>query len=328
MEWYFILIICLSTLLFLSIAAFLILWFIFEKRFNLRQDGDPRLKYLSNDDFDSLLGEPISFKSNKGQNLRGFVYYRQGKKYKGLILFIHGIGGGHMAYTTEINFFAQNGYKVFAFDTTGSMHSEGKGMVGVSQGIIDVEYALNYIKQDNKLSKMDLYIFGHSLGGYIAINSLRIKNNNIKKAVILSGFKSLSSQVVGQKKIFILLVPLIKIYGLLKFGLKGNYDSLKTMQKTKVPVLFIQGYKDRAVPFIDSGMEYKNKANNPLVKFLFLESKYHYPYLSDRAESYLNKVFKSLKGKGEDNILPIDYKLICEEDTYVMNEILEFLRND
>ena len=94
---------------------------------NKRCEGDENLKYLKAKNFDNLNALPVNFKSYKGQTLNGFLYScAKVDSYKGLIVFSHGMGAGHLAYTTEINYFAQKGYMVLAYDNTGTCTSEGK----------------------------------------------------------------------------------------------------------------------------------------------------------------------------------------------------------
>ena len=96
--------------------------------FGKRCEGNPNLKYFTADDFEDLDYEKIEFKSNKGQILRGNIYTNKKvkeKDIKGLLVFVHGMGAGHLSYTTEINTLAKNGYKVLAYDNTGTCASEG-----------------------------------------------------------------------------------------------------------------------------------------------------------------------------------------------------------
>ena len=75
------------------------------------------MKYFTVDDFEDLENKEIEFKSNKGQTLKGYIYTNKNvNEYKGLIVFVHGMGAGHLSYTTEINTLAKAGFKVLAYD--------------------------------------------------------------------------------------------------------------------------------------------------------------------------------------------------------------------
>ena len=59
-------------------------------------------------------------------------------EYEGVIVFVHGMGAGHLSYTTEINTIAKSGYKVLSYDNTGCCASDGKSMNGFYQAVLDL----------------------------------------------------------------------------------------------------------------------------------------------------------------------------------------------
>ena len=190
--------------------AKLILYLIFGKRC----EGNPKLKYFTVNDFEELSAKPIEFKSNRGQILRGNMYTNRSiKEYKGLIIFVHGMGGGHLSYTTEINTLAKAGFVVIGYDNTGTCSSEGKKLKGFFQSVIDLNYALNAIKQHKDLSKYSISLVGHSWGAYTVCQVLQYKHD-IKKVVAISGVNDVSKlicELLGkQTKInFNFLIPFI-----------------------------------------------------------------------------------------------------------------------
>lgn len=75
--------------------------------FGTRCDGDPSLRYFTHEDFDGMRAQPVSFPSDRGQLLRGAVYTcGRDETPVGLVVFAHGMGGGHLSYMTEIHTFA------------------------------------------------------------------------------------------------------------------------------------------------------------------------------------------------------------------------------
>lgn len=66
------------------------------------------------------------------------------------------MGGGHLSYTTEIDFFAKRGYLVLAYDQTGTMASDGKALRGMGQGFRDLLCAMQFAKENEK-SKICLF---------------------------------------------------------------------------------------------------------------------------------------------------------------------------
>ena len=50
-----------------------------------------------------------------------------------------------MAYSAD--YFTLNGYLVFAYDATGCDKSESDAVGGLPQGVIDLDFALHYVKE-------------------------------------------------------------------------------------------------------------------------------------------------------------------------------------
>ena len=75
-------------------------------------------------DFDGLKVEECTFPSDSGQN----------------------------TYMDVADYFTSNVYLAFAYDATGNDKSEGDSVEGLPQGVIDLDYALRYIKQSDECS--------------------------------------------------------------------------------------------------------------------------------------------------------------------------------
>lgn len=65
----------------------------------------------------------VSFKSGDN-NLRGYLY-GQGQD-QGLVVVAHGLGGGADSYLPQITYFVDQGWRVFAYDATGSFDCEAR----------------------------------------------------------------------------------------------------------------------------------------------------------------------------------------------------------
>lgn len=325
-------------LILLGIAK-IILNFIFGNRC----DGNPNLKYFTVEDFDGLEAKKFEFKSNKKQVIRGNIYTNKDiKKYNGLLIFVHGMGGGHLSYTTEINTFARAGYIVMSYDNTGTCASEGKNLNGFYQSVIDLNNAMKFVKENVKLNKYKISLVGHSWGGYTVCQILKYKHN-IKSVVSISGPNDSSKLVcdllTNETKInFNFLKPFIKLVNLLTFGIKGIENTVDILKDTEIPVLLLHGEMDKTLPIKNSlvfNKEILSKKDN--IETIIYKDKFHNVYQTKESEQYLNNIFekiaelnKKYKGKElEKHIKPIyesiDYKKITEEDEDVMNIILEFL---
>ena len=298
-----------------------------------RCEGNANLKYLKAKNFDNLNARPIDFKSNKGQTLNGFLYSSaKVDSYKALIVFSHGMGAGHHAYTTEINYFAQKGYLVLAYDNTGSCLSEGKKLYGFAQGVIDLKHALKFVESREDLKELPLLLAGHSWGGYSVCNVSAITpKNNIKGIVAFSPFNSLNKLINDNAKQkakidLALLYPFFDIINFIRFGKAGILRSCDSIDNSSIPTLVMHGGNDLQVTLKNSPVGLKNRiSNNPNARTVLYESKYHNVYLAKDAEQYLIDTFAKIENLGENSpeayeiYQNIDYSLITKEDLTVMD---------
>lgn len=124
-----------------------------HENFNIRS-GSYEPLMLSTEDFDELQCKEYFFASDKGQKLAGYLY-RVGNNQHGIVVMAHGFGGGgHNSYMDVANYFVMNGYFVFVYDATGCDKSEGEGVGGVSQGVIDLDYAISFVEDHNAIPEL------------------------------------------------------------------------------------------------------------------------------------------------------------------------------
>lgn len=304
-----------------------------------RCEGNENLKYFKAKNFDNLNAKPVSFKSDKGQTLNGFLY--SGAKvdsYKALIVFSHGMGAGHLAYTTEINYFAQKGYLVLAYDNTGTCTSEGEKLNGFAQGTIDLKHALEFVKSSAELKEMPLLLMGHSWGAYSVCNVSAIaEDTDIKGIVAFSPFNSMNKLIRDNAKQktkadLSIFSPFFDLINLLKFGKAGVLRSCDSIDNNNIPTLVLHGGNDMQVTLKNSPVGKKHKIqNNPNARTILYGSKYHNVYLAKEAEQYLNDTFAKINILGENSpeayeiYQNIDYSLITKEDLTVMDTVSSFL---
>lgn len=306
--------------------------------FNKRCEGNDNLKYLKSKHFDNLNAHPISFKSDEEQTLKGFLYSSANfNKYKALIVFSHGMGAGHLAYTTEINYFAQKGYLVLAYDNTGTCTSEGKNLKGFAQGIIDLKYAIQYVASRDDLKELPLLLLGHSWGGYSVCNVNALSPDvEIKGIVAFSPFHSLTRLIADMVKMktkanIRFMSPFIDFVNLLKFGKPGILRSCETISNNQIPTLVMHGGNDMTIKVQNSPVGMKHRiAENQNARTILYDTKYHNVYLAKDAEQYLNDIFARIGSLPENSpeayeiYQSIDYALITKEDLTVMDAANSF----
>ena len=83
----------------------------------------------------------------------------------------------------------RRGLRVFAYDHTGCMLSEGEGAGGMAQSLCDLNDAFAYIKSEERFGSCTFSVMGHSWGGFSSANIAAL-HPEIKHIVVLSGFLS------------------------------------------------------------------------------------------------------------------------------------------
>ena len=102
----------------------------------------------------------------------------------------------------------------------------------------DAQTALDYLVKKRQISLNKIVVYGHSLGGAIAIN-LASQNPKIAGVVVSSSFTSIQ-QVAAQDWKF-RLFPI-------EWILTQKFDSVKKVRSLKIPSLFIHGVDDELIP--------------------------------------------------------------------------------
>lgn len=311
-------------------------YFAYSQVFGKRCDGDERLKYFSHEDFEGLKAAPVEFENDKGETLRGAIYAKAGLQIpEALIIFSHGMGGGHRSYMTEINTFAQNGFAVLAYDNTGTFASDGNKLGGFSQGPSDLVSAIKFAHSHKALGNMKILLAGHSWGGYSVCQALGNEDVKVEGAVTFgapeSGYQVIGA-AMGEKLAF--LTPIFKLAFRIFEGERAMVLSSQALANAEpTPVLMLHGKNDHLVPPAVSAAE--NAKDLPHVKSVIFDSRYHNVYQTIESEIYMNETFakinatKKNKNASEEEInacYDIDYELITREDPSIMNAVIMFMK--
>lgn len=194
--------------------------------------------------------EEVSFTS--GENtLKGWIYGMDNDK--GLIVFAHGIGCGHESYINLLMRLVDCGWRVFAYDATGSCESEGESTVGLAQSALDLDCALTFAEGDERLNSLPVFVLGHSWGGYAAAAVLNF-DHDVKASVSMSGYytpmaelKENADRMMGG--ISPVSYPFIWIYNKLSFGKYSSLSAVDGINHSGIPVLIIHGNADETVEY-------------------------------------------------------------------------------
>lgn len=277
------------------------------------------------DEFEGLNLQKYRFPSNQGQILAGYRYFRETKNIKGVVIIAHGLGGGGQnSYMDVADFFTSNGYVVFAYDATGNDESEGKAVKGIPQGLIDLDYAIQFVKQTPDFDGLPIMLFGHSWGAYSVGSVLNIQPD-IKAVTMIAGFNKSMDIIEEEGKRIAgegvrVLLPYISFYERMNFGKYASYDCISGFENTDAGVMIIHSEDDKMISKeISFDVFYNRYKNNARFNFIKYDNRGHnYVYYSDTSREYQEE----FNGKFEQYLDSLDEEFTAEIKTSYLNENL------
>lgn len=153
-----------------------------------------------------------------------------------VILFLHGNSsniGGNLFHAKR---FVEMGFSVLLMDYRGFGLSRGK-FPHEKQIYEDAQVMYDYLTEERHIPADKLFVYGHSLGGAIAIELL--SNNPAAGLIVEATFTSIAA--MAQQKGNYSLFPL-------ELLLHQQFDSFAKIPALTVPTLFIHGSEDATVP--------------------------------------------------------------------------------
>lgn len=177
--------------------------------------------------------EDAYFKTEDGLTLHG--WFVPSAENKITLLWFHG-NAGNLSHRLENIIFLHNlNINVFIFDYRGYGRSEGR-LPSEKTIYIDSRAAYNYLIKEKDLPKKNLFFFGRSLGGAIAVEIA--KEFSCTGIIIESSFTS-AREMAG------IMFPLLPV----KYFIKTEYNSIEKIKDIYCPKLFIHGTRDNIIPF-------------------------------------------------------------------------------
>lgn len=301
---------------------------IYRKNFLKRYDKDEAIPYYCPEDFPGLICERGSFQNSENVLIEYFTYHYDEFDRSKLILFCPGMGPGHTAYLAEIETFCRAGYRILTLDYTGCGASGGKRMTSVNAPARD---AMELI--DLNPPSEEIIPVGHSLGGYTALNLANLLPE-VKRAVIISGFVSISDEMMGFAK-FRFLADRVKKYEKKLDPHYGSIDNRKYLAETSDKILWIHSTDDPMVNYkYNAG--FVQQANNPNLRLITYDNRKHNPQYTPEAlatmNSWIGEYYRLIKENQLDTLEKrqayFDDKPIgrmTEQDPEVFKEIIKFI---
>jgi uncharacterized protein len=180
---------------------------------------------------------PVSSRS-QGDVIHGWWIESASTSTSGkVLLYLHGNSGNISVNLNHANRFHQLGFSVLLVDYRGYGLSS-KRFPNEARVYEDAEAALMYLTIARQIPPQNIFLFGHSLGGAIAIETAK-RHPEIAGLMIQNTFTSMLAAVKSRK-----------IYNIfpLSWILNQKFNSLEKVKAIALPILFINGTDDDVIP--------------------------------------------------------------------------------
>jgi fermentation-respiration switch protein FrsA (DUF1100 family) len=156
------------------------------------------------------------------------------------LLYLHGNAANVSANVRQVARLRKTGLNIFIFDYRGYGHSTG-GPPREKRLYEDAERAWKYLVSERNIAPASIAIYGHSLGGAVAVNLAR---NHPEAGALITDctLTSIAERAAGMSFTALLPVRLI---------LTERFDSISKIGSVRIPKLILQGEADRmALPMM------------------------------------------------------------------------------
>lgn len=154
-----------------------------------------------------------------------------------VLLYLHGNGGNISSNIGRAKRYQKLGFSVLLVDYRGYGRSVGAFPTEASV-YQDAQTAWNYLVQERKIAPENIFIYGHSLGGAIAIE-LASRQPQASGVIVESTFTSLEDMATLDPRYRFFPISLV---------LHQRFDSLAKLPRLQMPILLIHGKQDSTVP--------------------------------------------------------------------------------
>ena len=173
------------------------------------------------------------------------------------LLYLHGSALNIGANITHARRFQRMGFSVFLVSYRGYGKSDGK-FPTEAQVYSDSQAAWTYMVEQKSIDPEAIFIYGHSLGGAIAIQ-LAVDNPAGGGLIVEAAFTSIADMARRTPKYRFFPIDLI---------VQERFDSLEKVSRLEIPVLYIHGTDDKLVPPEMSSELYKRTASSKQLKLI------------------------------------------------------------
>ncbi|XP_026190240.1 protein bem46, partial [Cyclospora cayetanensis] len=185
--------------------------------------------------------EDVYIRTRDGITLHGWILRQPNAKHVPTFLYFHGNAGniGFRLPNLELMFRAV-GVNILIVSYRGYGYSEGSP---TEEGVYtDAEAALDFILEETTVNRKDIFVFGRSIGGAVAIELARRRGDELRGVVVENAFTSLLEMLY-------IVFPFLSPFNLLVKAVQRMYMlNEEKIRSLTLPVLFISGRQDKLVP--------------------------------------------------------------------------------
>jgi len=173
------------------------------------------------------------------------------------LIYLHGSALNIEANITHARRFHHMGFSVFLVSYRGYGKSDGT-FPTEGQVYSDAQAAWTYLVEQKGIDPEAIFIYGHSLGGAVAIQ-LALNNPAAGGLIVEAAFTSIADMARR--------IPKYRIFPL-ELIVHERFDSIEKVSRLQPPVLYIHGTEDKLVPSEMSSELYKRTASSKQLKFI------------------------------------------------------------
>ena len=300
-----------------------------------RCDDTETVFYFDADNFVGLKKEPYSFTASAGHTLQGYIYHYDDPIERRLVVFDHGMGGGHRAYMKEIEKLCKHGYTVLAYDHTGCMQSGGDNTGGLAHSLCDLNDCITAIKTDARFEGFDISVMGHSWGAFSTLN-ISALHPEISHIVAMCGFVSVKEMINT------FFSGMLKGYRKPVFALEketnprfAEFNAADSLSTSSVKALLIYSEDDQLCRRVHYDILREKLCDKENIHFMLVKNKGHNPNYTEDAVKLLAefgnaraKLLRNNKVTSEEKaefVASFDWEAITAQDESIWSEIFAHL---
>ena len=209
---------------------------------------------------------------SKQEKLHGWWMPRSKAPF-GTLIYFHGAGLNIGYNVTQAFWMRQLGFNVLLLEYRGYGLSGGDFPTERSL-YQDAETALRYVTDVQQIPEHEVFVYGHSLGGAIAID-LASKHPTLAGLIVHNSFTTMAEMVARSS--YARWFPV-------QWILTQRFESLAKVAKLEVPMMLIHAEKDPLVP-VEMGKRLYRAAKSSSKKLVVVETNLHH----NAADVYKNE---------------------------------------